>query len=254
MYIDTHCHLLDEKINDIENILIKARELNVQKFITCATDLNSSIDAVKFADSHDGVYASIGLYPEYAQQYNDQFESEIAKLAQNKKVVAIGEIGLDYSLLNCDREKQKEVFARQLNLANDLKKPIVIHCREAYGDLITLLKSHRNLLKWGGTCHCFTASKEIASEILKLDLHISANGVSTFKNAENVRNMLKTIPLSRILLETDSPYLAPHPYRSQINTPCFIPIIAHSLAEILGVSPEEIEVATTTNARRLFNI
>ena len=254
MYIDTHCHLLDEKLNDIEDILKKAREINVQKFITCATDLDSSIEAVKFSNSHDGVYASIGLYPEYAQQYNAKFESEIATLSQNKKVVAIGEIGLDYSLLDCDREKQKEVFVRQLNLANDLKKPIVIHCREAYGDLITLLKIHRNLLKSGGTCHCFTASKEIAFEILKLDLHISVGGVSTFKNAENVRNMLKSVPLSHILLETDSPYLAPHPYRSQINTPCFIPIIAHSLSNTIGVSQQEIENITTKNARRLFGI
>lgn len=254
MYIDTHCHLLDEKLNDIEDILKKAREINVQKFITCATDLDSSIEAVKFSNSHDGVYASIGLYPEYAQQYNAKFESEIIKLCHAEKVVAIGEIGLDYSLLDCDREKQKEIFIQQLNLANDLKKPIVIHCREGYGDLVNLLKLHKNLLKNGGTCHCFTASKEIAFEILKLDLHISVGGVSTFKNAENVRNMIKSVPLSHILLETDSPYLAPHPYRSQINTPCFIPIIAHSLSNTIGVSQQEIENITTKNARRLFGI
>lgn len=254
MYIDTHCHLTDNKYDNIDLILDESKKVGVKNFITASVDLKSSLTSVKFANCHEGVYSSIGIYPENVKDFSENILENLAELSKNSKVVAIGEIGLDYNQTFSDKYIQKDVLVKQIHFAYELGLPIVFHCREAYGDLLNILKSEKNYLKFGGTCHCFNGSKEIAKEILKLDLHISVGGVSTFKNAENIRQMLKTIPLEKIILETDSPYLTPHPYRSKINSPMYIPLIANNLANILNTSIDEIELNTTKNAKRLFNI
>lgn len=255
MFVDTHAHLTDEQFkDDWQQVIKKARECNVDKIITSGFDYNSSVEAVNFSNKNENVFASIGVYPENIYEYNDDIENGLKELAKNKKVVAIGEIGLQYTDDMPLKEKQIEVFIKQLTLAYSLKKPIIIHCRDAYGDMIEILKKNKNLLTYGGTFHCYSGSYEIAKEILKLGFYISVGGVSTFKNAKNVQEMVAKIPLNRILLETDCPYLAPTPYRGKRNAPFYIPTIAENLAKIKNVSVEEIAEVTTENVRRLFGI
>ena len=255
MFVDTHAHLTDERFKGEEKeILEKCRTANVLKIITSGVDYDSSQKALEFAQNYDEVYASIGMYPENIYEFDKQFENIFAQMAQNKKVVAIGEIGLQYTDNMPPREKQKEIFLKQLELAYELKLPIVIHCRDAYGDMIDLLKRNKNLLEYSGTFHCYGGSKEIAKEILKLGFYISVGGVSTFKNASNLKETIKSLPLENLILETDCPYLAPDPFRGRRNDPSLIPIIAKNLAQLKDVSIEEIEEKTTQNARRLFNL
>ncbi len=255
MFIDTHAHLTDKAFaGREEEILQNAKDCLVEKVITSGFDLASSKEAIDFARKHDGVYASIGFYPEFVQDYTVETEEKLKYLAKDKKVVAIGEIGLQYTDGMPERELQKEVFLKQLKLAYQLEKPVVLHCRDAYGDMIKLLKGNKDLLVFGGTFHCFSGSYEIAMEAIKLGFYISIGGVSTFKNATNVKEVLKNVPLERMLLETDCPYLAPHPYRGKINEPKYIPTIAENLAVLKGVDVETVAKITTENARRLFKI
>lgn len=255
MFIDTHAHLNDEAFKGEEEEIIKlSKEMEVEIIINSGYNLPSSFDALSLAEKHEGLFVSAGIYPENIEELNDETFSKLYTLAQNEKVVAIGEIGLQYTE-NCpNREKQKEGFIKQLKLAFDLKKPIVIHCRDAYGDMIKLLKENKQYLTYGGTFHCFCGSKEIAKETLKLGLFISVGGVSTFKNAEKLRDSLSVVPLDKILLETDCPYLTPHPFRGKRNNPSFIPTIAENLAKLKNISVEEVARVTSENARRLFNI
>lgn len=254
MFVDTHCHLTDEKLSDSENILKKSHEMGVAKMITSGFDLPSSIEAVKFAEKHEGVFASIGIYPCEVDKVDENYIEKLKALAKNDKVVAIGEIGLELRE-NCPSfERQKEVLVEQLILAHELKLPLVFHCREAIGKMLEILKENKHLLEFGGTLHCFTESKEVAKEIVKLGLHISIGGVSTFKNARHVQEAIGVVPLEKMLLETDSPYLAPTPFRGQINTPAFIPYIAENIAKIKGISTAEVGEITTANATKLFKI
>lgn len=255
MLIDTHAHLTDEAFRGEEAIIVKrAGDSSVGKIITSGYNLLSSLQAVEFSQKFEGVFASVGIYPENIYELNEDVEKKLELLSQNNKVVAIGEIGLQYTEGMPDKEAQKRGFVRQIKLAHSLKKPIVIHCREAYGDMLELLKENKNFLTYGGTMHCFGGSREVSEELIKLGLHISVGGVPTFKNAERLREVIKSIPLERIILETDCPYLTPQPYRGKRNSPEYIPLIAQSLAKLKGVSEEEIAFVTTENARRLFNI
>lgn len=254
MFVDTHAHLTDKAFKEnLNQIIEKANDSMVKEIITSGFDLSSSVEAVELAGQYDNIYASIGFYPEYADDFSKEIEDKIEKLGGNQKVVAIGEIGLQYTDGMPSHERQKEVFLRQIKLAKRLNKPIIIHCRDAYGDMITLLKDNKEYLT-SGTLHCYSGSYEIAVEAIKLGFYISVGGVSTFKNAQNVREMLKKVPLDRMILETDCPYLTPHPYRGQLNMPSFIPTIAQSLAQLKGVDIQTVADTTTINARRLFKI
>ena len=255
MFIDTHSHLYDDKLkNDIENILLRARENKVEKIIVAGCDIPSCEDVIELSKKYPEIYVNIGIYPQYADNYNKNIENRLKELAKNEKVVGIGEIGLDFTYENVSREIQKETLLKQIKLAHELKLPIVLHGRDSYGELVNLLKENKELISYGGTFHCFTGSKELAKEIVKLGFYISVGGVSTFQNSVNVKEMIKTVPLENLILETDSPYLAPVPKRGKINEPSFIPFTAENLAELKGVSKEEIEEITTKNAKRLFNI
>lgn len=254
MLIDTHAHLSDGAFDDIRGEVIeKARQCSVAKIITSGSDYKSSLEAFSLAQKYEDIYCSIGIYPESILELNDEVESELYKLGQDKKVVAIGEIGLQYTEGAPDRELQKSGFIRQMKLAFKLNKPIVIHCRDAYGDLIDLLKENREYFS-GGTLHCYGGSYEIAMEAIRLGYYISVGGVSTFKNAQNIKEVIKKLPLERFVLETDCPYLTPHPFRGKLNMPSYIPTIAENLAELKGVTVEEVAKQSTINARRLFNI
>ena len=255
MLVDTHAHINDEMFEGkTEELLAHAKENGVGFVITSGYDIQSSVQAVATAEKYEGVFASIGVYPENCEEYNNEVENQLRKLAQNKKVVAIGEIGLQFCDENDDRRLQEEVFIKQLSLAYELKLPVVIHCRDAYGRLLEILKENKRLLAFGGTLHCYAGSVEMAREFVKLGLHISIGGVSTFKNAEKIKQVAREVELNKILLETDCPYLAPHPYRGKRNEPALIPVIAENLAELKRVSLAEVEKITTENARRLFKI
>ena len=255
MFVDTHAHLTDEQfVGDVENILEKAKDVGVEKIITSGFDVSSSQEAVQFAEKHEGVFASIGVYPCECDKVEKDYIEGLRELAKSKKVVAIGEIGLEKREGAPDLESQKKCFLEQIKLAYEVQKPIVIHCREAIGDMLNFLREHKDLLKFGGTFHCFGGSKEVAREILDLGFHISLGGVSTFKNAHAVKEAILTVPLEKILLETDCPYLAPEPFRGKRNDPSFVPYIAENVAKIKGVSVEEVGRVTSENARRLFGI
>lgn len=253
-FVDTHAHLTDKAFDeDRDSIIDKSREMGVRTIITSGFNLPSSINAVEFAKKYDDVFASIGVYPENILELEKDFD-DLCLLAQEKKVVAIGEIGLQYTENMPAKEKQKEGFIAQLKLANSLNLPVVIHCRDAYGDMLEILKANKELLTNGGTMHCFNGSLEVAKELLKLGLHISVGGVSTFKNATKLRETLKAIPLDKIVFETDCPYLAPHPYRGKKNAPFYIPTIAENLAEIKEVNIEDLIKQTSLNAKELFKL
>ena len=251
-FVDTHAHITDKAFEGEEKLIVRrARECGVEFVITSGYDAESSRNAVECAENYENVFASIGFYPENCEEYNEDVLKELAK---SKKVVAIGEIGLQYTENMPPKEKQIEVFEKQIKLAHLLKLPIVIHCREAYGDCLDVLKKNKQYLNCGGTLHCYSGSSEMAKELVKMGLHISIGGVSTFKNAEKIKEAVASTPLERILLETDCPYLAPHPYRGKRNEPSLIPIIAENLANLKEISEKEVAEQTTENARRLFNI
>ena len=253
MLIDTHAHLDDKAFReDIDKIIKISKESTIERIITSGTDINSSKRAIELAEKYDIVFASIGIDPQHAHMFNENSIQQIEELAKNPKVVAIGEIGLEYREHCPDREYQKYVFAEQIKLAYKLQKPIVIHTREAIADTLIVLKENQKYLTYGGTFHCFSESKEIAKEVIKLGFYISVGGVSTFKNARKIKEALEIVPIENIIFETDCPYLAPEPFRGQKNNPSLIPYIAENLAKLKGISVEEVARITTDNARRLF--
>lgn len=252
MFIDTHAHLYDEKFDGRAGDFVKrANDMGVDKIICSGSDFQTSLKAVSLAEKYQCVYACVGVHPQDAESFSDKTLNDLKDLAKHEKVVAIGEIGLEYLEDSPDRDLQKKVFKQQIDLAKQLDMPIVIHCRQAVGDALEILKPYKSIV---GTFHCFSESLESAKIILGLGLHISIGGVVTFKNGKKLQEVVPHLPLNRILLETDCPYLAPHPYRGSLNEPANIPLIAEKIAELKEISVEELAKATTENARRLFKI
>lgn len=254
MFIDTHCHLYDDKYENVDEIVKNAIENGVKKMLVAGCDIPSCKKAIELAEKYPEIYACVGIYPEFAENYDKNTEKTLKEMLKNEKVVAVGEIGLDYTYENVSKEKQKEVLKNQLKLAKEFQKPVVLHGRDCYGELVSILKENKELLSCKGTFHCFTGSRELAKEIIKLGFFISIGGVSTFEKATNVREMTKSVDLDYLILETDSPYLSPHPFRGKINQPANIIYIAKSLADLKGVDLKEIEEKTTKNAKGLFRI
>ena len=250
--IDAHGHLNDEKFDDVSAVVDRAKERGVIAHVCASCNLSSSKKAVELAKQFDIVYAAVGFHPENVNEFDKNLISEIEKLAKNDKVVAIGEIGLDYYYERETKEEQKEIFANQIDLANKLNLPVVIHSREAMGDTLEILKKHSP--KKESLMHCYGGSIESARELMKLGFSFSFGGLLTFKNATNVIEVVKQIPIERILLETDCPYMTPVPYRGQRNEPSYIVYTADMLAKIKGLTLEEVAKVTTQNARRLFGI
>lgn len=254
MFIDTHCHLYDEKlIGNIDKIVENAKIAGVEKIIIAGCDIASSLQCIEISKKYPEVYVCIGFYPEQADKYDSDAEQKLREMAKYEKVVGIGEIGLDYSY-PATKEIQKDVLLRQIKLAHELKLPVVIHGRDSYGDVVDILRQNKKYLDYSGTFHCYTGSSELAKEIVKLGLYISVGGVSTFQNANKVRQMIKEVDIQKIILETDSPYLSPTPMRGKINEPAFIPFIAENLAVLKGIDIGEVERITTFNARGLFKL
>lgn len=249
MFIDTHCHIVSEYYDNIENVIKNAIDNGVLKIIVNGYNMQSNREVLELVKKYDIVYGALGIQPEELYDYNDNSLKFIEEHINDEKIIAVGEIGLDYHY-NTDRNLQKELFKRQLEIAYKYDKPVIIHSRDCIQETYNILKKS----KVKGTMHCYSGSKEMALEFIKIGFSIGIGGVSTFKNAKNIVDVIKYIPLEYIILETDSPYLTPEPYRGKKNEPMYIPIIAKRVADIKGLDIKEIEMATTDNARRLFDI
>ncbi len=255
MLIDTHTHLDDARYNDDrEAVIARAREAGVEAFVTIGCDLATSHAAVRLAGQHSFVYASIGVHPHEVKHIGDSWYDEFRRLARNKKVVAYGEIGLDYHYNHSSPKEQRERFREQIQLARELALPVIIHTREAQEDTIAILKEEQ-ASAIGGVFHCFSGDARLAKEALELGFYLSFSGILTFQNATMLREIATTVPLDRLLIETDCPYLTPTPHRGKRNEPAYVAQVAKQLAALHpGLSEEDIGRTTAGNARRLFKI
>ncbi|OLD41273.1 MAG: TatD family deoxyribonuclease [Nitrospirae bacterium] len=254
MLIDTHAHLDDARFDgDRDAMIARAREAGVEHFVTIGCDLTTSRAAVELADRYPFIYATVGVHPHEAKQIGDSWYDDLRRLAQHKKVVAYGEIGLDYHYNHSPPKLQRERFREQITLARELRLPIVVHTREAQDDTIAILKEE-NAADVGGVFHCFSGDARLAKNALDLGFLLSFSGVITFQNATMLRDIVKTVPMDRILVETDSPYLTPAPHRGKRNEPAHVRLVAEKIAAIQGMTADQIAELTSQNARRVFKI
>jgi TatD DNase family protein len=256
MLFDTHTHLDDARYNeDREAVITRAREAGVEAFLTIGCDLTTSRAAVALGDQYPFVYASVGVHPHEVKHIQDDWYDEFRRLAKHGKVVAFGEIGLDYHYNHSSPKEQRDRFREQLQLARELALPVIIHTREAQEDTITILKEE-NASEISGVFHCFSGDAWLAKQALDLGFYLSFSGIVTFQNATALREIAKATPLDRILIETDCPYLTPVPYRGKRNEPSYVSQVAQQLASIHGrtLSFEQIGGQTSENAKRLFKI
>ena len=253
MLVDTHAHLDDLKYeNDLDEVVTRAGQYGVTRIISMGDTIAASLNAVKIAEKYEGVFAGAGVHPQEALTLMDGDYDRLAQLMTLPKVKVLGEIGLDYYYENASREKQQEIFIRQLDVARQMHMPVSIHDRDAHGDTMAILKKEGKGLT--GSIHCFSGSWEMAKELLKMGWFLGVDGPLTFKNAAKLPEIIAKIPLDRLLLETDSPYLAPVPKRGRRNEPAYVKYIAEKVAEIRNISFEEVAKQTTFNAVNLFNL
>jgi len=255
MYFDTHAHIDDKRFdNDREALFKELPSQGISLVINPGTDITSSEKAISYARTYEYVYAAVGFHPHDAENMKDEDLDRLEKLAlNNPKVVAIGEIGLDYYYDFSPREVQKKRFIQQLELASKLKLPVIIHDREAHGDMMNILEDKKSILT-GGVMHCYSGSWEMAERLLDLGFYIALGGTVTFNNAKRPVEVAEKIPLDRLLIETDSPYLTPVPHRGKRNDPSYVKFVAEKIGEIRGLSGEEIGRITKENGMRLFSI
>lgn len=246
--IDTHAHLLYFENRD--EIIKNMQADNLSQIVNIGTTLEDSKQGIALANKYDNVWTTVGLYPEYADTISDDDLTELEKIAKDKKVVAIGEIGLDYHTEGYNAKRQKEIFVKQLEIADRLGLPFCIHCRSAVEDLYKILKENKNLINHSGLMHCYSEGKDWVQKFLDLNLYISFSGNITFK--KNDRSFLKDIPLDRILVETDAPYLSPEPLRGTKNEPKNVNLVAKKIAETIGIDFEEFDKITTKNAKNFY--
>lgn len=248
---DTHAHYDDSRFEeDRDKLLCSLKVKGVSHIVNCGCDLKSNLSTLNLAEKYDFIFAAIGVHAHEAEETTEDDLAEIEKLYSNKKVVAVGEIGLDYHYDFSPRERQIEIFERQLILANKLNLTVIVHDREAHEDTMNLLKKHRPK----GVVHCFSGSAEMAKEIVKLGMYIGIGGAVTFKNAKKPIEVVEYLPLDRLLLETDAPYMTPVPFRGQRCDSAHIAYTAEKIAEIKGIEAQELIDICNENAKRLFNI
>jgi len=248
---DTHAHYDDKSFDeDRDELFVAMEQNNVKYIINQGVDIKTSKFAISLAEKYDFVYAAVGIHPQDINKLEDV--NIIKELASHKKVVAIGEIGLDYHYNDTNKELQKKYFEAQLNLANEVNLPVVVHDRDALKDTLDTLKSIK--VKNTGVIHCFSGSVEMAKELIKLGYYLGFDGPITFKNAQKTIEVLEYIPLDRILIETDAPYLTPAPFRGKRNNSMYLTHVIDKIAEIKGIPAEEIANITLNNAKKLFKI
>ena len=248
MIIDTHCHLTSEYYSDIDSVILDNRHNGIGKIIVSACEIGKMEEALFLADHYDDVFLSLGFHPSEALKVTSSHFDQLTESLKHPHVVAIGEIGLDYHYDRESKDKQKELFHYQLSLAEYYHLPVIIHSRDATQDTIDILKQHHV----SGIIHCFSGSLEVALQYIQMGFLLGIGGVITFKNS-NLGQVVSKIPLSSIVLETDSPYLTPVPHRGEINSSKYLPIIAEKIAEVKKVSIQEVITSTTNNATGLFD-
>lgn len=250
---DSHAHYDDEQFNEDREQLLGwvLQEKGVAGIVNMGADLKSSQATLELTRRYDYIFGGVGIHPECARDLPQDWLEQLQTLLKEPKIVAVGEIGLDYHWLDeCPKDRQKQVFAAQLELAQELALPVVIHDREAHGDTVEFLRKY----KPAGVVHCFSGSWETAQEILNLGMYIGLGGVVTFKNARHAVEVAEKIPLERLLLETDAPYMAPVPYRGKRNDSSLIAFVAEKIGELRGIDPQAILDITAENTRKLFGI
>lgn len=248
---DTHAHYDDEAFDDDrESLVLSLKDRGVVGIVSCGCDIASTVANQNLSHSFDDFYFAAGFHPENLEDFSVEDLEKLEPFFADEKCVAVGEIGLDYHWMNSTKEKQRELFVAQIELAKAKGLPVIVHDREAHGDTLEILKA----TKPSGVLHCFSGSVEMAREVIKLGMFLGFNGVATFKNARKIPEVIREIPLDRIVLETDCPYLAPEPHRGKRNDSSFIPFIAQRIGEILGISAQEVLDVTNKNARALYNL
>ena len=249
MIIDTHTHLDNEKFSkDVDEVINRAKNAGVEKFIIPAADPKDLLKAVELSEKYDDIYFGVGVHPVDIDKYEDKL---LLDFITHPKCVAVGEIGLDYHWVKEEkqREKQKELFIRQIEIAKEYKKPIIIHVREATKDTYDIIK---NIDGIKGVFHCFNAAEQLLE--FSDNFYYGIGGVITFKNAKKLVNVFPKIPKNRVIIETDAPYLTPHPFRGQRNEPFYTTLVRDKIAKLWNIDKKEVEDITTENAKRLFKI
>ncbi|WP_366248399.1 TatD family hydrolase [Terribacillus aidingensis] len=254
MLFDTHAHINDKQFaEDREEMLQRAKDAGVSRLVVIGCDADGITSAIELAEKYDFVYAAIGWHPVDAIDMTDTDLDRIEELSAHPKVVAIGEMGLDYHWDKSPKDVQKDVLRKQIQLAKRVKLPIIIHNREATRDIIPILKEE-NATEVGGIMHCYSDEADLVQEFLDMNFYISLGGPVTFKNAKAPKEVAKIVPADRLLIETDCPYLAPHPNRGKRNEPAYVKLVAEQIAELRGIGYEELAELTMRNAERLYQI
>lgn len=252
MFFDSHAHLDEDCFQaDFDEILARMRENRVTRMMNVGCDEPSSVRSVALAEHYPWIYAAVGSHPDDAASVNEALIGRYRALTQNPRVRAVGEIGLDYHYEDVPRAVQKVAFRMQLTLAEEVCLPVIVHEREAHGDALEILSDFPDLT---GVFHCFSGSVELARELVRRGWYIGLTGVVTFKNARKAVEVAQEIPLDRLLIETDCPYMSPEPYRGRRNDPSFVPLVAEKIAALRGLPVEEVARATCENAVRLFRL
>jgi len=252
MLIDTHAHLNDDRYSaeKLEEIINSLSKNNIEKVITVGYDKKSSERNIEITNKYENIYCAVGVHPSNIVDDLSFLES----LAKNKKVMAIGEIGLDYHYPNFDKQKQIDGFIKQIKLAHKLKLPIIIHLRDAYLDMLEILNKYKDFLTYGFVVHCYSGSVEYANELLKLGAYLSFTGVITFNNAKKSLEVIKNYPLDKIMIETDCPYLAPVPFRGSLNEPKLVNFVFDKICETKNIDKQTLTQILRENTRKFFNI
>lgn len=257
MIFDTHTHYDDEQFKeDRDALLLSLKEQGVEAIANMGASMRGAKDSVALAKQYPFVYAAVGIHPDHAKDLNEEEFAVLSALAAEDKVVAIGEIGLDYYWDSTEREEQKYWFKRQLELAEQLELPVVIHSREAAADTLEIMKEayQQSGKKLTGVIHCFSYGVEMAQEYLKMDFFLGVGGVATFKNGRKLKEVIEAAPLEKMVLETDCPYLAPVPFRGKRNSSEKLHYVVAAIAEIKGITEEEVERVTWENACKLYRL
>lgn len=250
MFVDTHCHISYEDYDNIDELIMNIKNSKVEKIIVNGTDMKSNLFVLELVRKYDIVYGALGFHPTELDDFSYDYLDWLDKNIDNDKIVALGEIGLDYHYENTNKERQIDVLRRQLDIAAKHNKPIIFHCRDAIGDTYDILKKYN--LK--GTMHAYSGSLDMALKFIKLGYCLGVGGVVTFKNAKNIIEVIKNIDLKYIVLETDAPFLTPEPYRGKKNNSSYIPLIAEKVASIKGISSLDVASITSNVASELFDL
>lgn len=253
MLVDSHCHLNYEQLADTAGVIARAKEAGVGLFQTISTQRSDFAEVKALADAYPEIYCSIGIHPHEAEPHEDISEEELLEAADHPKVIGIGETGLDFYYDHSPHDAQRALFKRHIKVARKLDLPVIVHSRNADEDTVAILKEAYAEAPFRFLIHCFSSTKYLAEESVKIGGYISISGIITFKKSQDLRDIAKEVPLEYLLVETDSPYLAPEPYRGKPCEPAYTKFTAQRLAEIKGVSLEEIEQVTTANFHRLFS-